>query len=174
MPEIIKCYRQSIPASRFIGIKYGIGDTINRSFGIKWREWMSTNRFDSLKALFTIEYLAENEDGAAYVGLLRWKKDESFEYWIGMFLPAGTVVPQGFAYHDFPAARLGVCWVRGSRAAIFFHEEKCDERLISDGMKIITDEQGALWYFKRFTFSRFEKPDENGQVIVDICHFIAE
>lgn len=174
MLEIIRCYRQYVPAVRFIGIKYGISDTVNRSFGIKWREWMKANRFDSLMALCTTEYLAENEDGDAYIGLLRWKKDEPFEYWIGMFLPDGTVVPDGFAYHDFPAAVLGVCWVKGSRATIFFQEEKCDERLISDGMKIIADEQGAYWYFKRYTNSRFEKPDENGHVIVVICHFVAE
>lgn len=174
MPEIIKCYRQKVPATRFIGIKYGIGDTVNRSFGIKWREWINTDRFTQLKALSTPQFLAEYEDWDAYIGLLRWKKDEPFEYWIGMFLPTGTVVPDGFVYHDFPAAVLGVCWVRGSRATIFFQEENCDERLLSDGMKIITDEQGAFWYFKRFTNSRFGKPDENGQVIADICHFVAE
>ena len=174
MPEIIRCYRQRVPASRFIGIQYGFGDTVNRSFGIKWREWLNTNRFARLKALITPQFLVEYEDSDAYIGLMRWKKDEPFEYWIGMFLPAGTAIPHGFAYQDFPAAVLGVCWVRGSRATILFHNELCDEQLISDGMKIITDEQGAYCLFKRYTDSRFEKPDENGQVIVDICHFVAE
>ena len=41
-------------------------------------------------------------------------------------------------------------------------------------MKIIADEQDAYWYFKRYADSRFYTPDENGHVIVDICHFIAE
>jgi len=34
--------------------------------------------------------------------LMRCKDGEPFEYWIGMFMPANTVVPEGFAYVDFP------------------------------------------------------------------------
>ena len=173
MPKIIRCYRQKIPATRFIGIKYGIGDTINRGFGFQWREWLNTNRFDQLKALSTPEFRAEYTDSYSHIGLMRWKKDEPFEYWIGLFLPAGTAVPEEYAHCDFPAANLGVCWVKGSAATVYFHEEDCNERLQAEGMRIVPDDRGAYWYFERYAYPRFIVPDENGEIILDICHFVA-
>lgn len=173
MPEVIKCYRQKVPAARFIGVKYGESDRVNRGFSFQWREWFRTNRFTPLEALCTPKFLAAYEDSSAYIGLMRWKKDEPFEYWIGMFLPPETAVPDGYVFQDFPAADLGVCWVRGSEANVYFQEEECSNRLLSDGMKIISDEQGAYWYFERYAYPRFIVPDENGEIILDICHFIA-
>jgi hypothetical protein len=120
------------------------------------------------------DVLGENTDGGAYIGLMRWKKDEPFEYWIGMFLPAESAVPNGYAYQDFPAADLGVCWVRGSEANVYFQEEKCGEQLQVNGMKVIPDGQDAYWFFERYACPRFITPDANGEIILDICHFIAE
>ncbi|HOP10579.1 MAG TPA: hypothetical protein PK629_03710 [Oscillospiraceae bacterium] len=174
MPEIVRCYRQKVPASRFIGIRYGEKDRVNLGYSFQWHEWLNTNRFASLTALYTPEFLSVYEDGGAHVGLMRWKKNEPFEYWIGMFLPAETVVPDGFDSHDFPAADLGVCWVRGSEANVYFQEENCNKQLQADGMRIVTDEQGAYWFFERYAYPRFIEPDENGEIILDICHFIAE
>ncbi len=173
MPEIIKCYRQIVPAARFIGIKYGENDRIHLGYNFQWREWLNTNRFSELKALGTPEFRAEYADSGAHIGLMRWKKNDPFEYWIGMFLPPDAIIPEGYKSHDFPAANLGVCWVKGSEATVYFHEEDCNERLQTDGMKIISDQQGVYWYFERYTYPRFVVPDENGEIILDICHFVA-
>ena len=173
MPEIIKCYRQKVPASRFVGIKYGDGDRINGGFGAKWEEWFHKNRFASLETLCTSEFLDAYTDSGAYIGLMRHKDGEPFEYWIGMFLPTDAMAPAGFSYHDFPAAGLGVCWVKGKDGTVYGQEQKCAQRLEADGMKVIPDENGAYWFFERYACPRFTTPDENGDIILDICHFIA-
>ncbi len=174
MPEIIKCYRQKVPAARFIGVKYGDGDRVNGGFGVKWSEWFQNNRFAPLEELCNSEFLAEYEDGGAYIGLMRCRNSEPFEYWIGMFLPAEATVPEGYAYQDFPASDLGVCWVKGKESTVYCQEEKCGIRLGTDGMKVIDDGNGAYWFFERYAVPRFTAPDENGEIILDICHFVAE
>lgn len=47
--EIVKTYRQSIPAVRFIGKKYGDGDRVNGGFGQQWGEWFQNGWFDVLE-----------------------------------------------------------------------------------------------------------------------------
>ncbi len=173
MPEITKCYRQKVPSARFIGIQYGDGDRVNGGFGSQWGEWFQNNRFAPLETLCTPEFLAEYADGGAYIGLMRWKDGEPFEYCIGMFLPVNTQVPDGYAFLDFPAADLGVCWVKGIESTVYCQEGKCSERLGTDGMKVIDDGQGAYWFFERYANPRFVVPDESGEIILDVCHFIA-
>ena len=41
------------------------------------------------------------------------------------------------------------------------------------GMEIISDEAGAYWFFERYTCPRFTTPDEDGNVILDICQYVA-
>jgi hypothetical protein len=45
MSEIIKTYKQHVPALRFIGKKYGDQDRVNGGFGVKWGEWFSNRWF---------------------------------------------------------------------------------------------------------------------------------
>ena len=47
--EIVKTYRQSIPATRFIGKKYGDEDRVNGGFGQQWGEWFQNGWFDVLE-----------------------------------------------------------------------------------------------------------------------------
>ena len=61
--EIKKIYTQKIPATRFIGKKYGDGDRVNGSFGAKWEEAFNGGLFDRIEAalgimIFTRESLA--------------------------------------------------------------------------------------------------------------------
>ena len=72
--EIVKTYRQSIPATRFIGKKYGDEDRVNGGFGQQWGEWFQNGWFDVLEeAAGGAEALrALYEDGGATVGLMRW------------------------------------------------------------------------------------------------------
>lgn len=172
MYEIIKTYKQEISSIRFIGIKYGNEDRVNGNFGSKWGDWFQSGRFEKLETLVTDDFNKEYEDSYAYVGLMRWKEEEKFEYWIGMFLPEGTVVPEGYDYVDFSASNLGVCWVRGYESEVYCKEDKCNEKLTEEGYEVITDKENALWFFERYGCPRFTQKNEEGKIILDICHFV--
>lgn len=100
------------------------------------------------------------------------KEGEPFEYWIGIFMPESTQVPEKFEYIDFPKSELGVCWVYGKNGNVYCKEDKCAEKLGEEGYKIIPDEKGAYWFFERYCCPRFTTPDDQGNIILDICHFI--
>ena len=104
--------------------------------------------------------------------IMRCKEDEPFEYWIGKFMPENTIVPDGFDYVDFPNIELGVCWVYGKEEEVYCLEDKCADRLKEDGFEVVLDEKGAWWFFERYCCSRFDIPDDKGNIILDICHFI--
>lgn len=172
MPEIIKAYKQSVAALRFIGKKYGDADRENGSFNSKWGEWHTNGWFDVIENQINGKIGDIYEDGDAYIGLMRWKESEPFEYWIGIFMPEDTAVPGGFDYVDFPKSELGVCWVYGKESEVYFLEEKCAAKLEEEGYEVIADEDGAWWFFERYACPRFTIPDEEGNIILDICHYI--
>jgi len=174
-PKIIRAYRQSVPALRFIGKMYGDGDRVGGGFGRQWGEWHERCWFKLLEERCP---KADFEDAGACVGLMRWKDrddgkgQEPFQYWIGMFFPENTAVPEGFAFVDFPASDLGAAWLYGKEGTVFFNEHRCAERCEKNGMKIIPDGEGAYWFFERYACPRFTAPDKKGKVILDICHFV--
>lgn len=170
MADIIKTYRQSVPAMRFMGKKYSDEDRVNGAFAVQWAQWFTNGWFDQLQSRFGFEGLYEDDD--ATIGLMRWKEGEPFEYWIGVFAPAGTPVPEGFSYVDFPEADLGVTWIYGQEAELFGKEHECAEKLKEQGYEIISDGEGAYWFFERYVCPRFTTPDEHGQIILDVCHYI--
>lgn len=170
--EIKKIYTQKIPATRFIGKKYGDGDRVNGSFGAKWEEAFNGGLFDRIEATAGKEEFFE--DSGAYIGLMRCRDGDPFEYWIGMFTPAETQVPEGFGYHDFHAGELGIGWIYGNdgNGEIYCHEGDVAVKLGNEGFKIKNDERGACWFFERYQCPRFTVPDEKGNVILDIGFFI--
>lgn len=170
MAQIVKVYRQTIPAFRFIGKKYSNSDRQNGTFGAKWSEWFQNGWFDEVEALSTIKN--EYEDSDLYVGLMRCKHNDAFEYWIGIFMPKDTKVKEGFSYVDFPESNLGVCWIYGKENELYMHEDECGKRLEEEGYEIIPDEKGAYWFFERYGCPRFTTPDDLGNVILDICYFV--
>lgn len=172
MHEIVKTYKQAIPAMRFIGMKYGNEDRVNGSFAAKWGEWLETDRFNALDSLVKEDLTREYEDFNAQIGLMRWKVGEEFEYWIGKFLPEGTVVPEGYNSIDFKTHHIGVCWIQGTESEIYCKEEECANKLSEEGYELVTDENGAWWFFERYGCPRFTTPDKDGNVILDICHFV--
>ena len=107
MAEIIKVFREEIPAMRFIGKKY------HDYSG--WGEWFANGWFDVVENSMggTGKILELWENGGGYVGLECRKDGELLEYWIGMFTPENTEVPEGFSCLDFPKANLGICWIYG-------------------------------------------------------------
>lgn len=172
MVDICKCYTQWFPASRFIGIKYGEEDRIDGGFGQQWGTWFEEGRFPVLERLLNEDYMKSYEDAPNYIGLMRWKDNEPFQYWIGMFMPPDSQVPEGYRFVDLPEAKLGVCWLQGPEYELYGQEEKCGIRLRQEGYEVVADEEGAWWFFERYGCPRFTKPDEQNRRILDICHFV--
>jgi len=170
--EITKVYSQTVPAMRFIGKKYTDNDRIDGNFSAKWDEWFKNDWFAVIEKCINTRLDEVYQDGDAYIGLMRWKKGEPFEYWIGIFTPENTQVPEGFEHVDFPKSKLGVCWVYGKDGDVYCKEDKCAEKLGEEGYKIIPDEKGAYWFFERYCCPRFTTPDEQGNIVLDICHYI--
>ena len=169
--EIIKVYKQEVPAMRFIGKKYGDEDRVDGGFGKQFGEWHEKGWFAIIEKLMSEDLKAVYEDADAHMGLMRHKNGEPFQYWIGMFMPKDTDVPEGFEYYDFPKAELGICWVYGKEPDIYMKEGKCAQKLAEEGHKIVHDKQGATWFFERDVSSRF-KPDEKGNNTLDIGFFL--
>ena len=167
MAEIIKVCEQKVDAMRFIGKKYSDDDRVDGNFGSHWGQWHLNGWFDAIKKKIDKHIREIYEDGDAYIGLMHGGHDKPFEYWIGIFMPDGTDVPEGFNYIDFPAGKLGVCWVQGKEDEVFMHEGQCGERLEKEGFDVNTD-----WCFERYVCPRFTAPDENGKIILDICFYI--
>jgi hypothetical protein len=173
MEKIIKVYKQSVLAMRFIGKKYSDSDIIDGRFGTKWNEWFANDWFffeKEINETFKTIY----EDWNAYIGLIRWKEGEPFEYWIGMFMPENTSVPDGYNYIDFPKSFMGVCWVYGKEADLYYpRDDRYIKKITEAGYKIVTDNKGACWFLERYGCPRFTTPDNQGNIILDICHYIA-
>jgi len=170
MPEIIKTYKQSVGATRFIGKKYGDADRVDGSFGAKWGEWFEKGWFDTITSQFDGDLSQAQEDGGAYIGLMQGGHDTPFEYWIGVFMPEGTAVPEGCSHIDFPAGNLGVCWVYGKEHEVYMQEGQCWEQLEKEGY--VGDPGNSFWGFERYVCPRFTTPDGDGNIVLDICFFV--
>jgi predicted transcriptional regulator YdeE len=166
MAEIIKTYKQSMAASRFIGKKYGDKDRVNGMFGAKWGEWFDNGWFGVLEKLMGDGYENTFDDSTAYIGLMR-EAAGGFEYWIGCFLPAESVVPEGFEHIDFPECDLAVAWVYGKESEVYMMEGESMKRLENDGFNV-----DGSWCFERYACPRFTTADESGKVILDVCFFM--
>lgn len=165
MAEIIKVYREPIPAMRFIGKKYP-------NFG-HWGEFFANGWFDAIEAAMggTDSILKIWKNGGAYVGLERRKDGEPFLYCLGMFTPAGTAVPEGFDFIDFPSGALGTCLIYGTEKEVHRVKGK-KSALAENGLEIVTDGDGAVWSFENCICPRYTTPDEHGNVILDYCYFV--
>ena len=166
MAEIIKTFKEEIPAMRFIGKKYP-------DFGGWWGEWFANGWFDVIEnAMGGVDaILGIWENGGGYVGLERRAEGQPFEYWLGMFTPANTPVPDGFDYIDFPSVGLGTNWIYGKENEV--HDtSSCRSLLIDNGMNIWTDERGGEWSFENCLCPRYTTPDEDGNIIMDYCYFV--
>ena len=151
--KILEVKQESCPAARFIGKKYETGGN--------WGEWWENDWFAILEAM---QELPVNDNG--YIGAVHIV-DGMPEHWIGMFFPAGTRVPEGFAYVDMAPLQYAVCYLYGSdKSGEFYTMEThnmCLEELKSRGFARKEDD----WCFERYNCPRFTTPDENGNVILD-------
>jgi len=165
--EIIKVYKQDIPAVRFIGKKYGNNDRVDGMFGKHWGDWFQNGWFDIIVKQTETDLKTVYEDGDAYIGLMHKNEDGHFEYFIGVFMPENTSVPDGYEHLDFTKGTLGVCWVYGKEADVYMHEGECVKKLKEAGYNI-----SETWCFERYCCPRFTTPDEKGNVILDICFYL--
>ena len=95
MAEIVKCYRQEVPAVRFVGKCYGNDDRHDGGFGMQWDEWHQNGYFEPLEAALG-DPKALYEDGDAPDGL----RTRSVRAW------------QGAARRRGGAGRVWVCRFR--------------------------------------------------------------
>ena len=173
-PKVIKTYRQSVPATRFIGKMYGDEDRVNGGFGKRWGEWFENGWFKRLEVACP---KADFEDAGAYIGLMRWKEkddgdgQEPFQYWIGMFFREGAEVPEGFAFADFPASDLGVGWLYGKESYIYGQEHLALGGFDKQGIKVIPDKEGAHWFFERYASDVPPRPKKKDKYVLDICWY---
>lgn len=172
--KIIKSYRQSVPAVKLIGKKYGDADRVDGMFSYRWMQWMSNGWFQTIEDAAggreTLQSLYE--DGTAALGFMRYKNGAPFEYWIGMFTPPNAQVPEGFDCLELGAPNLGVCWYFGTEDEIYGKEHLAMERLQAEGMKLHTDEQGYLNFFERYSEERFVDQDEKKSKILDVAFIV--
>lgn len=174
MVEIVKSYRQAVPAVKFIGKKYGDEDRVDGSYASMWQMWFEQQWFAAIdEAAEGLNVSNESyEEGNACLGYMRCKQGEPFQYWIGKFVPLETKTPEGFESLELAAAELGVCWVKGKEPDIYCKEEQCMYKLEEQDMEIQLDEQGAFWFFERYASPRFSEPDTEGNIILDICYYV--
>ncbi|MBQ8847081.1 MAG: GyrI-like domain-containing protein [Lachnospiraceae bacterium] len=151
--KILEVKRESFPAVRLIGKKY--------EHGPNWGEWWQNDWFSVLEKN---ERLPMNGD--AYIGAVHIV-DGMPEYWIGMFFPVDTEVPEGFDFVDMEALEYAVCFLYDKEGSGDFYtmetHEMCLEELKSLGLKRKEDD----WCFERYNCPRFTTPDEAGNVILD-------
>ena len=166
MAEIIRVFAEDIPNLRFIGKRYD-------GFG-HWDEWWANDWFAQLEEAMggTEKLLALWENGGGYVGVERRCEGEPFAYYIGMFAPEDTAVPEGFVHVDFRKLRLGTCWIYGKESEVH-NTSACAQKLAEHGMTIWKDENGAQWSFENCLCPRYTTPDEHGNIILDYCTFVA-
>jgi len=165
MAEIIKVFRDPAPALRFIGRKYD-------GFG-HWGEWFQSGWFDQIEAVMggTAAITEIWPNGGGYVGIECRREGKLEAYWLGMFTPADTPVPEGFAYMDFPAGGFGTLWIYGTEKDV----HKCGgrlEALRAAGMEPTVCGDGTVMSFENCLCPRYTTPDEKGNVILDYCYFV--
>ena len=150
--RILEVKKENCAAARFIGKRYENAPD--------WGEWWQNDWFSVLEKN---ERLPMNGD--AYIGAVHIV-DGMPEYWIGMFFPVNTAVPEGFDFVDMEALEYAVCYLYDKEGGDFYSMEthnRCLEELKSLGLKRKEDD----WCFERYHCPRFTMPDEEGNVILD-------
>lgn len=174
MAEIVRVYKQRVPAMRFIGKNYGDSGCLD--WGAAWNDAMSFDIFAKvIKASGgEIKSRALYEDNDAYLSLFyRNTNTGAYDAWIGMFAPIGTEAGEGLGFMDFPEQNLGVCWIYGSQYEVHGAASQCPDKIISAGMEIQSDEHGYIGFFERDQCPRFTTPDDKGNIIIDYCYFVS-
>ena len=175
--EIIQAYREHVPALRFIGKRYTNGDRGgDGGFGAQWDQWHEANGFTALRRAVGAPVFDSSQPG-----LMTMRGDMGdFAYWIGLFFPAGTAVPEGYGFVDLPESDLGTAWVRGSlESGELFGDahgkvcKKLAERGLGEFRSDIAGPGSDTYCFaERYQCPRFTEKDAEGRVILDYINYI--
>jgi len=138
-------YKQKIPALRFIGKKC-VETTETTNVLDLLDNWQLNDWFNDIEKQSDIDLKSFYEGGNAYINLVRKREGGITEHRMGMFMPEGTNVPQGYEVIDFPKSTLAVCSVYGKRDEVANCEAECRNKLTDEGFNIKSDK----WYFRRF------------------------
>lgn len=162
--KIVKTEQLSFPACRLIGRRYTEADRKDGGFAHKWGECFSGNLFALLEQLPLLE--GDDFYDGSYIGAMRMA-DGVFEYWIGMFFPEDTAVPENLESAGLPAASCALFWIYGNEGSGEIYgmnaERLCQAELDRRGW--MRKEDG--WHFERYSCPRFTDPDAEGNVILD-------
>lgn len=172
MAEIIKTYKEKLPATTFIGKCYTDADRENGSFGAKWGEWFGNGWFETLEAL----PMPEGGDGS-YLGLMTGGGGQDFHYWIGVFCEKGTKAPDGYQTVEFDEGEAAVCWIKGREdtGELFGMHDACMAKWHEQGWEGSARSCGepVEWVaIERYNCPRYTEPDEQGEVILDYLMYI--
>ena len=167
--KIVKVYKENMPHVKLVGKRYTNKDRDESgTFACYWQQCFSEN---------WPELLWQDKNSVkvndALVGAMRmFGENGEFEYWIGALLAHDAKILDGFESVDITSGELGVCWLYGNdKSGELYSMEASDmamAALIEQGWKI--NEQG--WFFERYNCPRFTVPDEDGNVILDICAYL--
>lgn len=170
---IISTYKQKLPALRFIGKKFS--EPLNDSLYARILSSLDKCRlqfmFDAIEKQTDKDIKTLYEGSDSYISLIRKKDNRKYEYCLGMFMPEGTGVPDGYEAIDFPKSTLGVCLVYGKRNSIINYDAACREELLNEGI-FKSGETGSQWFFQRFNWRRFFEEDRYGKRLLEYCYFI--
>ncbi|GEM_PF-4245429 len=88
-------------AVRIIGLEIACSDPKGQEAALIWNDLLGTKAHEQLVALPDVL------NGEALFGfMVNPKADGSFTYLLGAMTPAGTAVPEGFAYMDLPGGTV--------------------------------------------------------------------
>lgn len=176
MALVTKVYKEHFPALRFIGTRYTNDDRgPDGGFDKQWGKWGDT--FAKMKKIVSTKPFDDTPIGL----MMLCESKPAFSYWIGLFYPARTVVPDGFDHYDLPESDIGVGWVCGKEESGEIwgsspHEAVCG-KLLEDGIcKLRNDMAGegsdTICFFERYNSPRSTEKDVNGNITLDYGNYI--
>ncbi len=165
--KIVNVQCEKLPEMKLIGKCYRQSDADEfGSYSGKWDEWFQNNWFDALKGDGGIEKISDD-----FIGLMRTYEGQQ-EYWIGILMAPNDPVPAGYESLSLPAGDLGVCFVYGNEDSGELYSaqiwELCLQAYAEQGWSV---KEGTV-FMERYNCPRFTTPDEQGNVILDICMFL--
>lgn len=168
MAEVIKVYVEHAPACRLVGKRYTQKDSKDGSYAHLWQEWFREGRFQILEGLLNPDFMAGFPEAGSFLGFMRMKEPDRFDYWIGLFAPTDAPVPEGFNSLDLPEMTCGVGWIKGTEPQIYWEQHKVMDALLAQGYQPFVDEEGCSLMVERYQCPRFTSPEESGEKVLDI------
>lgn len=170
--RITRVYREHFPALRLIGQRYTNDDRGEDGFAHQWNEWRREERFDRLMQATGVAPVDPDT-----LGLMTVRGDMTgFTYWIGLFFPAETKVPDGYDYLDLPESDIGVGWIYGNPENGEIYGGPPHEAVLGEIEKaglgcprndITGPGSDTYCFFERYNCPRFTQPDAAGNVTLD-------